>query len=50
MDLREFLAQISPSKKVGFACFNERPLKMINNAFYFILKALFVPKILKCLP
>ena len=28
---------------------NESPLKMMKNAFYFILKALFVPKIFKFL-
>ena len=28
-------------KKNWFICFNESPLKMIENAFYFILKALF---------
>ena len=34
-------------KKAGFVRFNERPLKMMNNAVYFILKALFVSKIFK---
>ena len=29
----------SPSKKVGFTCFNGRPLKMMKNTFYFILEA-----------
>ena len=33
----------SPSKKNYFICFNESPLKMMKNTFYFILKALFVP-------
>ena len=33
------------SKKL--VCFNESYLKMMNNAFYFILKALFVLKIFK---
>ena len=28
--------------KILFVCFNESPLKMMKNAFYFILKALFV--------
>ena len=32
----------SPSKKNCFICFNESSLKMIKNAFYFILKALSV--------
>ena len=37
---------LSPSKKVCFiTCFNESPLKMMNNAFYFLLQALFVLKI-----
>ena len=31
-------------KKVGFICFNKSPFKMMNNAFYFVLKALFVLK------
>ena len=29
---------LSPSKKIGLICFNESPLKMVKNAFYFILK------------
>ena len=33
---------LSPFQKVGFICFNENYLKMTNNPFYFILKALFV--------
>ena len=37
------------SKIITFICFNENPLKMMKNAFYFILKALFVLKILKFL-
>ena len=36
-------------KKYIFICFNEGPLKMMKNAFYFILKALFVLKIFKFL-
>ena len=35
-------------KKFCFICFIESPFKMMKNA-YFILKALFVPKIFKCL-
>ena len=31
--------------KIFFICFNESPLKMLKNAFCFILKALFVLKI-----
>ena len=33
----------------GFICFNESPLKMIENAVHFMLKALFLLKILKFL-
>ena len=33
---------LSPSKNVVFVYFNENPLKMVKNAFYFMLKALFV--------
>ena len=32
-------------KKVFFICLNESPLKMMKNAFYFMLKALIVIKI-----
>ena len=32
-----------------FICFNENPLKIMKNAFYFILKALFVLKIFEFL-
>ena len=38
---------LSPSKKAFFICFNDSPSKMMKNAFYFILKALFVLKIFK---
>ena len=31
--------RLSPSKKNCFICFDESPLKMMKNAFYFILKA-----------
>ena len=40
-----FKVELSPSKKNCFICFNESSLKMMKNAFYFILKALFVFKI-----
>ena len=33
--------------KNSFMSFNESPLKMMENGFYFILKALFVLKIFK---
>ena len=36
---------LSLPKKIYVICFIESPLKMIENAFYFILKALFTPKI-----
>ena len=36
-------------KKVLFICFNENPLKVVKNAFYFILKAHFVLKTFKFL-
>ena len=32
-------------QKGYFICFNENPLKMMKDAFYFVLKAPFVPKI-----
>ena len=40
---------LSPSKKKFIICFNDSPSKMMKNAFYFILKALFVLKIFKFL-
>ena len=39
----------SPSKKNCVICLIESSLKMMKNAFYFILKALFVLKIFKFL-
>ena len=39
---------LSPFKKI-FICFNDSPSKIMKNAFYFILKALFVPRISKFL-
>ena len=33
---------LSPSKTIFFLCFNDSTSKMMTNAFYFILKALFV--------
>ena len=38
---------LSPSNKVCVICLIESPLKMMKNAFNFILKALLVPKIFK---
>ena len=40
---------LSPSKENYFVCVTEWSLKIIKNAFYFILKALFVLKISKFL-
>ena len=37
--------ELSPFKKSCVICLIERPLKMMENAFYFFLKALFVHKI-----
>ena len=37
-------------KCVIFICFNESPLKMVKNAFCFLVKALFVLKIFKFWP
>ena len=38
-----------PPKNICFICFYENPLKMMENSFYFILKALFFLRILKLL-
>ena len=38
---------LSPSKKICVICFIESLLKMMKNAFYLILKALFVLKTFK---
>ena len=40
---------LSPSKKNCAICFIESPLKMMKIVFYFILKALFVLKIVQFL-
>ena len=37
------------SKNILFICFNESPLEMMKNVFYFILKVLFVLKTFKFL-
>ena len=44
-----FKVGLSPSPPKVFICFNGSPSKMIKNAFYFVLKALFVLKIFKFL-
>ena len=45
------VALLLPFKEVSVISVNGRPLKLINNAFYFTLKALFVLKVftLHCL-
>ena len=42
-----FKVGLSPSKKFCVIYLIENPLKMMKNAFYFTLKALFVLKIFK---
>ena len=49
LDRKIIKVGLSRSKKVFFIYFHDSPLKMIKNAFYFILKALFVLKIFKFL-
>ena len=44
-----FKVGLSPSKQNCVICFIESPLKIMKNAFYFILKALFILKIFKFL-
>ena len=44
-----FKVRLSPSKKIFFIYFDESPLKMMKNAFYFTLKAPIVLKIFKFL-
>ena len=39
--------QHPPSRRAGFISFNESPLKMMKNVFYFTLKTLFILKIFK---
>ena len=40
---------LSCSKKICIICLIESPLKMMKNAFYLILKAIFVLKLFKFL-
>ena len=47
--LNEFKVGLSPSPKIYIICLIESPLKMMKNAFYFILKALFILKIFEFL-
>ena len=42
IDISDLKVGHSPIKKVDFICFNGRPLKIMTNASYFILTALFV--------
>ena len=49
MTVEWFKAALSPSKNFFFISYNESPLKMMRNASYFILKALFVLEISKFL-
>ena len=44
-----FKVGLSPSKKQFFTCFDQFSLKLMKNAFYFILKAFFLLKISKFL-
>ena len=46
---RTFKGRFSPSRKNCVICFIESPLKIMKNAFYFVLKAPFVLKIFKLL-
>ena len=43
--IKSFKVGLSPSKKICVICLIESPFKMMKNAFYFILIALFVLKI-----
>ena len=44
-----FEVRLSFSEKIRFICFNEKHLRMMKIAFYFVLKAVFVFKIFKFL-
>ena len=48
-NLHSFKVGLSPSEKICVVCLIKSPLKMMKNAFYFILKALFDLKIFKFL-
>ena len=47
IDISLLKVGLSPSKRICFIGFNESHLKVMKSAFYFILKALFVLKLLK---
>ena len=44
-----FKVGLSPSKKVVFICFNESPSKVMENTFYFKLKAFLVLEVFRFL-
>ena len=48
VEIPTFKVVLSPSK-IYFVCFNDSLSKMMKNAFYFILKAVFILKIFKFL-
>ena len=45
--IKSFKVRLSPPKKNFGTCFIESSLKIMKNAFCFILKAFFIPKIFK---
>ena len=45
--LKTLSSKLSPSKQICFISFNESSLKMMKNVFYFILKTVFILKIMK---
>ena len=49
MVTKTLIVGLSPSEKIYVVCIIERPLKMMKNVFYFIVKALFVLKVFKFL-
>ena len=49
IEYSELKLRLSPSKENCFIYFNKSSLKMMSDAFYFILKSLFILKIFKYL-
>ena len=49
MNYTKSQSQTLTFQTIFFICFDESPLKGMENAFYFILKALFILKIFKFL-
>ena len=45
MNTNKYLSRTLLFQIIFFICFNDSPPKMMKNAFYYILKALFVLKI-----